>query len=109
MSPHAPDADHQAAALREALRHNALADTRHRAALARWLGVTHSELLAVEHLTLSHELTTGQLAARLQLSPSGATADDLTEGPRPRAFPGVPGEGVGSAWKLKSAVLLDAG
>jgi DNA-binding MarR family transcriptional regulator len=72
MSLRAPDAREQAAALRCALQRKALADAGHRAALARRLGVSQSELLAIEHLNRDSELTTGELAACLHVTPSGA-------------------------------------
>jgi DNA-binding MarR family transcriptional regulator len=59
--------------IRAALYRKALADARQRAALARRLGLTESEVLAVQHLARAGELTPGQLGALLQLS-SGGTA-----------------------------------
>lgn len=59
--------------IRAALLRKALADAAHRAALARRLGLTDNEVLAVQHLARAGELTPGQLSARLQLS-SGGTA-----------------------------------
>src|ERR671931_2485053 len=50
-----------------------LADARQRAALARRLGLTDSEVLAVQHLARAGELTPGQLGALLQLSSGGTT------------------------------------
>jgi DNA-binding MarR family transcriptional regulator len=60
--------------IRAALHHKALADARQRAALARRLGLTDSEVLAVQHLARAGELTPGQLGGRLQLSSGGTTA-----------------------------------
>jgi DNA-binding MarR family transcriptional regulator len=59
--------------IRAALHRKALADARHRAALARRLGLTDSEVLAVQHLARAGELTPGQLGAILQLSSGGTT------------------------------------
>jgi DNA-binding MarR family transcriptional regulator len=59
--------------VRAALHRKALADARQRSALARRLGLTDSEVLAVQHLARSGELTPGQLGALLQLSSGGTT------------------------------------
>ena len=59
--------------IRAALYRKALADARQRAALARRLGLTESEVLAIQHLARAGELTPGQLGGLLQLS-SGGTA-----------------------------------
>ena len=59
--------------IRGALHRKALADARQRAALARRLGLTESEVLAIQHLARAGELTPGQLGGLLQLS-SGGTA-----------------------------------
>ena len=59
--------------LRAALHRKALADARQRAVLARRLGLTDSEVLAVQHLARAGELTPGQLGALLQLSSGGTT------------------------------------
>ena len=59
--------------IRSALHRKALADARQRAALARRLRLTESEVLAVQHLARAGELTPGQLGGLLQLS-SGGTA-----------------------------------
>jgi DNA-binding MarR family transcriptional regulator len=59
--------------IRAVLHHKALADARQRAALARRLGLTESEVLAIQHLARAGELTPGQLGALLQLSSGGAT------------------------------------
>jgi DNA-binding MarR family transcriptional regulator len=61
-------------AVRAALNRKALADARQRAALARRLGLTENEVLAVQHLARAGELTPGQLGAQLQLSSGGTTA-----------------------------------
>jgi DNA-binding MarR family transcriptional regulator len=60
--------------IRAALHRKALADARQRAALARRLGLTESEVLAVQHLARAGELTPGRLGALLQLSSGGTTA-----------------------------------
>lgn len=59
--------------IRAELHRKALADARQRAALARRLGLTNSEVLAVQHLARAGELTPGQLGALLQLSSGGTT------------------------------------
>jgi len=68
----APDAD-LPTRIRASLHRKALADARQRAALARRLGLTDSEVLAVQHLARAGELTPGQLGALLQLSSGGTT------------------------------------
>jgi DNA-binding MarR family transcriptional regulator len=68
------DAFDPALSIRAALNRKALADARHRAALARRLGVTENELLAVQYLARMGELTPGQLATQLHLSSGGTTA-----------------------------------
>ena len=85
----APDA---AQLVRAALHRKALADARQRAALARGLGLTTNEVLAVQHLARAGELTPGQLGALLQLSSGGTTglihrlqrAGHVTRHPHPR-------------------------
>ena len=69
-----PDALDSALSIRAALNRKALADARHRAALARRLGLTAAAVLAVQHLARAGELTTSQLATQLQLSSGGTTA-----------------------------------
>jgi DNA-binding MarR family transcriptional regulator len=69
-----PDASNSALSIRAALNRKALADARHRAALARQLALTANEVLAVQHLARAGELTPGQLGAQLQLSSGGTTA-----------------------------------
>ncbi len=68
-----PDALDSALSIRAALNRKALADARHRAALARRLGLTAAAVLAVQHLARAGELTTSQLATQLQLSSGGTT------------------------------------
>jgi DNA-binding MarR family transcriptional regulator len=62
------DPSEPALSIRAALNRKALADTRHRTALARRLDVTPNEMLAIQHLARAGELTAGQLATQLQLS-----------------------------------------
>src|SRR3954466_3385501 len=72
--PDAPtDAADAPTGVRAALHRKALADARQRAALARRLGLTDSEVLAVQHLARAGELTPGQLGALLQLSSGGTS------------------------------------
>jgi len=61
-------------ALRALLARKSLADARHRGALARLLGVTETEVLAIQHLAWAGALTPGQLAAQLRLTSGGTTA-----------------------------------
>jgi len=68
------DASDSPLLIRAALNRKALADARQRAALARRLGFTESDVLAVQHLARAGELTPGQLGAQLQLSSGGTTA-----------------------------------
>ena len=67
------DALESALSIRAALNRKALADARHRAALARRLGLTSTEVLAVQYLARAGELAPGQLATQLQLSSGGTT------------------------------------
>jgi DNA-binding MarR family transcriptional regulator len=60
--------------LRSFLARKALADSRQRAAAAALLGVTETDVLALQHLALAGTLTPSQLAARLQLTSGGTTA-----------------------------------
>jgi DNA-binding MarR family transcriptional regulator len=68
------DAPDPALSIRAALNRKALADARHRAALARRLGLTDNEVLAVQHLARGGDLTPGDLATQLHLSSGGTTA-----------------------------------
>jgi DNA-binding MarR family transcriptional regulator len=63
----------ESAVIRAALLRKALADAAQRAALARRLGLTNNDVLAVQHLARSGELKPSQLSARLQLSSAGTT------------------------------------
>jgi DNA-binding MarR family transcriptional regulator len=67
------DASDSLLSIRAALYRKALADARQRAGLARRLGATENEVLAVQHLARAGELTPGQLGAQLQLSSGGTT------------------------------------
>jgi DNA-binding MarR family transcriptional regulator len=73
MDGMADDPEDMPTLIRAALHRKALADARQRAALARRLGLTDSEVLAVQHLARAGELTPGQLGALLQLSSGGTT------------------------------------
>src|SRR4051812_6224887 len=59
--------------IRAALLRKALADAGQRAALARRLGLTDNDILAVQHLARAGDLTPGQLSSLLQLSSAGTT------------------------------------
>ena len=73
LEPMTGPRDHPAL-IRAALLRKALADARQRAAHARRMGLTHNEVLALQHLARAGELTPGQLAALLQLSSGGTAA-----------------------------------
>jgi DNA-binding MarR family transcriptional regulator len=60
--------------LQQLLERHGLAVTRHRAAIARRLGLGDSELLAVAHLARRDRLTPGELGALLALSSGGVSA-----------------------------------
>jgi DNA-binding MarR family transcriptional regulator len=62
------------AAIRRALTRKALASTRHRAAVGRMLGLSETELLALQHLGMSGRLTPSALGNRLRLTSGGTTA-----------------------------------
>jgi len=68
-----PEEQDPATPIRAALHRKSLADARQRAALARRLGLTDSEVLAVQHVARAGELTPGQLGSLLQLSSGGTT------------------------------------
>jgi DNA-binding MarR family transcriptional regulator len=70
----APEGTDACTSIRSALHRKSLADARQRAALARRLGLTDTEVLAVQHLALAGELTPGQLGRVVQLSSGGTTA-----------------------------------
>jgi DNA-binding MarR family transcriptional regulator len=63
-----------AAPLGDALRRHALADAQFLAAAARQLGLTYRDALALDHLTHGGPLSASDLAGRLHLSASGASA-----------------------------------
>lgn len=79
-------------AIRAALNRKALADVRHRAALARLLGLTDSDVLAILHLARAGQLTPGQLGESLRLTTGGTAAlvqrleraELITRAPHPR-------------------------
>ena len=60
--------------IRELLYRRDVALARHRAALARSLGVTDTELLALLHLAQRREISPSGIAALIDLSSGGATA-----------------------------------
>jgi DNA-binding MarR family transcriptional regulator len=68
-----PDLTSPPTLIRAALHRKALADARQRAALARRLGVTDNEVLAIQHLARVGDLTPGQLSGLLGLSSGGTT------------------------------------
>lgn len=68
----APDTTPQA--VRALLARKALADGRQRAAAAALLGLTETDVLALQHLAWAGALTPSQLAAQLQLTSGGTTA-----------------------------------
>ena len=64
----------RAAPVRAELHRTTLAAARQRAGLARRLGVTQTEVLAIHHLARAGRLTPSQLGALLGLSSAGTTA-----------------------------------
>jgi DNA-binding MarR family transcriptional regulator len=74
MSLPSPPPPPIAETIRESLNRKDLAATRQRAALARLLGLTDSDVLAVQHLARAGQLTASRLAELLRLSSGGATA-----------------------------------
>jgi DNA-binding MarR family transcriptional regulator len=60
--------------IRAALNRKALADVRHRAALARLLGLADTDVLAILHLARAGQLTPGQLGDLLRLTTGGTAA-----------------------------------
>jgi DNA-binding MarR family transcriptional regulator len=85
------DAANSPLSIRAALNRKAMADARHRTAMARQLALTENEVLAVPHLARAGELTPSQLGAHLQLSSGGSTgviyrlqrAGHITRDPHP--------------------------
>jgi DNA-binding MarR family transcriptional regulator len=66
--------DETTTSIRASLNRKSLAAVRHRAALGRLLGLTESEVLAIQHLARAGRLTPSQLGALLRLSSGGTTA-----------------------------------
>jgi DNA-binding MarR family transcriptional regulator len=62
------------AAIRRALNRKALASARHRAAVGRMLGLSETEVLAIQHLGMSGRLTASALGSLLRLTSGGTTA-----------------------------------
>jgi DNA-binding MarR family transcriptional regulator len=60
--------------IREHMLRHALASARQRAVLGQLLGLSESEVLAVQHLSRAGRLTPGQLGERLHLTSGGTTA-----------------------------------
>jgi DNA-binding MarR family transcriptional regulator len=63
-----------AEALRALLARKSLADARQRGATARLLGLTESDVLALQHLAWAGALTPSRLGAQLRLTSGGTTA-----------------------------------
>lgn len=70
--PDSPDQISQA--VRAALNRKELAAARTRAALARLLGLSDTDVLAIQHLALAGRLTASQLGAQLRMTSGGSTA-----------------------------------
>ena len=64
----------EAQAIREAINRKELAATRQRSALARLLGLSESDVLAIQHLAVAGRLTPSQLGSMLGMTSGGATA-----------------------------------
>ena len=64
----------EAEAIREAINRKELAAARQRSALGRLLGLSESDVLAVQHLAAAGRLTPTQLGALLGMTSGGATA-----------------------------------
>jgi DNA-binding MarR family transcriptional regulator len=60
--------------IREALMRHSLAAAEHRVLLGRLLGLTESDVLAVQHLAREGTMTPSRLGARLHLTSGGTTA-----------------------------------
>lgn len=60
--------------IRDALLRHALAAAEHRVMLGRLLGLTESDVLAVQHLAREGRMTPSALGARLHLTSGGTTA-----------------------------------
>jgi len=61
-------------AIRESLHRKSLASARQRAALGRVLGLSETDVLAVQHLARAGRMTPGQLGRLLALTSGGTTA-----------------------------------
>jgi DNA-binding MarR family transcriptional regulator len=73
-APVTPDAGRLAATLRACLLRKALADCRQRADAASLLGITVTDVLALQHLARAGQVTPGALSDRLQLTSGGTSA-----------------------------------
>jgi DNA-binding MarR family transcriptional regulator len=60
--------------IRESLHRKSLASARQRAALGRVLGLSDTDVLAVQHLARAGRMTPGELGRQLQLTSGGTTA-----------------------------------
>jgi DNA-binding MarR family transcriptional regulator len=60
--------------IRAAINRKELAAARQRSALARLLGLSDTDVLAIQHLALAGRLTSSQLGAQLRMTSGGATA-----------------------------------
>jgi DNA-binding MarR family transcriptional regulator len=96
--------------IRAALNRKALADVRHRAALARLLGLTDNDVLAILHLARAGQLTPGQLGELLRLTTGGTAAlvqrleraGHVTRAPHPR-------DGRSTVLRLTASAEREAG
>jgi DNA-binding MarR family transcriptional regulator len=64
----------EAVAIREAINRKELAATRQRSALGRLLGLSETDVLAIQHLAAAGRLTPTQLGGMLGMTSGGATA-----------------------------------
>ena len=69
-----PNAPYSPAEIRELFQRKALASSRHRAAVAKHLGLTETEAEALSHLARSGGLTPSQLGGILGMTSGGVTA-----------------------------------
>jgi DNA-binding MarR family transcriptional regulator len=67
-------AHHDAEAIRKAINRKELAATRQRSALGRLLGLSDTDVLAIQHLAAAGRLTPTQLGSMLGMTSGGATA-----------------------------------
>lgn len=72
-APHASEAERVHASLRGCLLRKSLADCRQRAAAALVLGLTPTDVLALQHIAFAGVLTRSALSARLQLTSGGTS------------------------------------